>query len=130
MRGSLVKVEKARGLRKDQTDAEGELWRVLRNRYFGKHKFRRQETIGRYIVDFVCFERKLIVELDGGQHSENKDYDDRRTAWLSSQGFKVLRFWNHEVLGNFETVEKVIWDSLSSLSPYPPPSRWREKMYN
>ena len=81
-------------------------------RQFKGFKFRRQQPLGRYIVDFVCLSKKLIVEVDGGQHVAGSE-DSKRTAWLVSQGFRVLRFWNNQVLGDIESVTKVIWDALS-----------------
>ena len=98
----------ARELRKNLTDAEDELWKHLRNRQISGNKFRRQQPIGKYIVDFVCLEKKLIVEVDGGQHNEQVSYDNERTAWLESQGYRVLRFWNNEVLENVEIVSDSI----------------------
>jgi very-short-patch-repair endonuclease len=98
MAENLLK-ERARGMRREPTEAEKRLWRLLRDRRLGKFKFRRQETLGRYIVDFVCLERKLIVELDGSQHAESA-YDAQRDAWLTAHGFTVLRFWNNEVMTN------------------------------
>ena len=88
---------KARDLRKNLTDAERFLWQHLRLRQMGKFKFRRQQPIDNYIVDFVCFERRLIVEIDGGHHSEQSGQDERRDEWLKKQGFTILRFWNNEV---------------------------------
>jgi len=90
----------ARKLRKNLTEAEKYLWYVLRLNHLGV-KFRRQAPIGKYIVDFACYDKKLVVELDGGQHFENKD-DEERDGWLRQQGFNVLRFWNNEVLENRE----------------------------
>jgi len=89
--------ERARAMRREPTDAERALWRMLRGGQLGGWKFRRQTPIGRYIADFVCFEAKLIVECDGGQHADSA-HDARRDAWFQSQGFAVLRFWNGEVL--------------------------------
>lgn len=100
--------EKARALRKRSTEAERLLWSHLGAKRLGGLKFRRQEPIGRYIVDFVSFDRSLIVELDGGQHLQEKAEDDERTRWLESQGFRVLRFWNNEVMRNVLTVLKKI----------------------
>jgi very-short-patch-repair endonuclease len=100
--------EKARALRKRSTEAERLLWSHLRAKRLGGLKFRRQEPIGRYIVDFVSFDRSLIVELDGGQHLEEKAEDDERTRWLECQGFRVLRFWNNDVMRNVQTVLKRI----------------------
>ena len=90
----------ARKLRRNQTDAEKFLWSKLRNRQLNGYKFKRQVPVGNYIADFLCQEAMLIVELDGGQHAEQKDYDQRRTHWLQSQGFRVLRLWNNDVLLN------------------------------
>ena len=80
------------------------------------HKFRRQQPIGPYIVDFVCFEKKLIIELDGGHHAQpdEAEYDNIRTEWLQSQGFQVLRFWNNQVLAETEAVKLTIFDALES----------------
>ncbi|MGH7164602.1 MAG: endonuclease domain-containing protein, partial [Nitrospiraceae bacterium] len=83
----------ARQLRKNLTDAEQRLWRHLRLRQANGQKIRRQQPIGPYIADFVCFERTLIVEVDGGQHADSQCDDSNRTAWLEAQGFHVLRFW-------------------------------------
>ena len=104
--------ETARALRKNPTETELALWRRLRMRQFKGFKFRRQQPLGRCVVDFVCRSKKLIVEVDGGQHVENRD-DMERTEWLESQGFHVLRFWNNQVLSDMECVTKVIWDTLS-----------------
>ena len=99
----------ARELRVNQTDAETRLWLLLRGRRLADAKFRRQTPIGPYIVDFLCFEARLIVELDGGQHAVNLAADDERTAWLEGQGFRVLRFWNNDVLDNTEgVVERIL----------------------
>ena len=98
MAENLLKA-RARSMRREPTEAERRMWRLLRDRRLGAFKFRRQEPIGRYIVDFVCFEQKLIIELDGGQHAESS-YDQERDAWLASRGFTVLRFWNNETLTN------------------------------
>lgn len=103
--------EKAQELRKKSTDAERLLWRHLRAKQLEGLKFRRQEPIGNLIVDFVCFDRSLIVEVDGGQHVREKAKDDERTRWLEEQGFKVLRFWNNDVMKNIEGVLKVIRDN-------------------
>ena len=94
----------AKDLRKRSTDAERPLWRHLKAKQLDGLKFRRQEQIGRFIVDFVCYEKSLIVEADGGQHAVEIEKDEERTRWLEAQGFKVLRFWNHEILTNIEGV--------------------------
>ena len=106
--------ERARELRRNQTDVERKLWYVLRGRRFCGTKFRRQQPIGRYLVDFICFEHKLIVELDGSQHGSDDAlaYDARRTAYLQSQGFQVLRFWNHEINANMDGVSETIARAL------------------
>ena len=104
----------ARHLRKNQTDAERIIWRELRRlKLHGTH-FRRQVPIGPYIADFICHSAKLVVELDGGQHNEPEDiaYDRRRTAWLGTQGYRVLRFWNNDVTGNAEGVLTAIRNAL------------------
>ena len=90
------------------TDAERLLWSKLRKRQVLGSRFRRQHPVGGYIVDFVCIEAKLIIEVDGGQHAEQQGYDDARTDWLSNQGYRVIRFWNHEILTNFEAVMETI----------------------
>lgn len=120
---------KARELRKNPTDAERYLWQYLRFRQFGGYKFRRQQPLGRYIVDFVCLEQKLVIEIDGGQHSTQVQYDQERSAWLEAQGFRVLRFWNNEVLREVETVKAVIWEAVMQSHPHlsPPPSRGRKE---
>jgi very-short-patch-repair endonuclease len=104
----------ARRLRRDQTEAEKKIWKYLRSKKINSLKFRRQQPIGRYIVDFVCFEIKLIVELDGSQHIENNDRDSERDSWLRSQGFKVLRLWDNEVMNNVDGVLELIFDCCSN----------------
>ncbi|MBS0307606.1 MAG: endonuclease domain-containing protein [Proteobacteria bacterium] len=101
----------ARQLRRNQTEAEKALWMRLRNRQIGAMKFRRQVELGNYIVDFACFEKRFIIELDGGQHAEALEYDETRTRWLELQGFRVIRFWNNEVLSNMEAVLMRIVDA-------------------
>lgn len=103
--------DRARDLRKELTDTERLLWSQLRRRQVGC-KFRRQQVLGPYIVDFVCIEKKLVVELDGGQHFDQKEYDARRTKWLESRGFRVLRFWDHQVFQELEAVLRVIEEAL------------------
>jgi very-short-patch-repair endonuclease len=111
----------AKKLRKSSTEAENRLWRRLRARQMAGFKFRRQQPIGRYVVDFVSFEGKLIVELDGGQHKAQELQDRERDEWLGSRGYSVLRFWNNEVFENLEAVLEVIRRGL--VSPSPSPSR-------
>ncbi len=103
---------RARQLRRHSTEAESALWKHLRARQLDGYKFRRQVPLGQYVVDFVCFERRLIVEIDGGHHQGQAVYDDERTKWLESQGFRVLRFWNNEVLGQMEGVAQAILKEL------------------
>jgi very-short-patch-repair endonuclease len=90
-------------LRKEPTPAERKLWSRIRNDQLGVN-FRRQHAIGSFIPDFVCIEKKLIIELDGGQHLEQQEYDEERTSYLESQGYTVLRFWNKDVLKNIDGV--------------------------
>jgi very-short-patch-repair endonuclease len=105
---SSNKVKIAKTLRKRTTDAENVLWRHLRAKRFRGLKFRRQQPIGTYIVDFVCFEKRIVIEVDGGGHSFEKVQDSARDRWLGEEGFKVLRFWNTEVLQNIDGVLEVI----------------------
>lgn len=113
----------ANTLRKNQTDAEKRLWHAVRNRQLSGFKFRRQQLIPPYVVDFVCLKQKLIVELDGGKHAEQQGYDSERTLLLTAQGFKVLRFWNNEVFENLEGVLEVILGELQvgTDTPHPNP---------
>ena len=104
--------QRARELRTGSTDAERHLWYYLRAHRLG-YKFKRQVPIECFIVDFVCYEKRLVIELDGGQHQDKQAYDTRRTAVLSRKGFRVLRFWNHEVLQHTEEVLEVIRQALS-----------------
>jgi very-short-patch-repair endonuclease len=108
----------AKTLRSNQTEAENRLWYYLRAHHFMGLKFKRQKPIGRYIVDFVCLERRLIIELDGGQHAEQVAYDQQRDAWLVNQGYTVLRFWNNDVM---QQLDGVLEEIRSALSPTPLP---------
>ncbi len=110
---------RARELRQQQTPDEQALWQQLRAKRFSGHKFRRQQVLGRFIVDFVCFAQRLIVELDGGQHAEAVDYDNHRDTWLEQQGFRVLRFWNNEWSKQPEAVLESIWQALQQEHPLP-----------
>jgi very-short-patch-repair endonuclease len=103
----------ARQLRHNQTEAETKLWRALRMGQLANVHFRRQHAIGNYIVDFCAPRHKLIIEVDGGQHQDQQVYDDERTAYLASKGFRVLRFWNNEVENQLDDVVKVILESLA-----------------
>ena len=108
----------ARELRRNQTKAERLLWSKLRNKQLTALKFRRQQPIGPYIVDFVSFERRLIIELDGGQHNEPEigERDIVRTDYLTKQGYRVLRFWNNDVLSNIAGVAERIEEFLTPSS--------------
>jgi very-short-patch-repair endonuclease len=112
---------RARELRKNPTDAERVLWQRLRYWQVNGCKFRRQQPLGPYIADFVCLQQRLIVELDGGQHVQEEDYDIERDAWLRDQGFVILRFWNNDVLKNVDGVMEMIVKHLRS-TPYLSPS--------
>ncbi len=107
----------AKELRRNSTEAERKLWSSLRARQMEGLKFRRQQPLNNYIVDFICFERKLIIEVDGGQHKINIDQDIKRDNYFKNQGYRVLRFWNNEVLGNIDGVLEVIRGNVSSPSP-------------
>lgn len=112
---------RAKELRKRLTAAEAKLWNALRNPAIGCN-FRRQVPLGIYIADFVCFERSLIVEVDGGQHADNPS-DAERDAWMEAQGYRVLRFWNHEVLGELEGVYATLLEALHERTPrFMPPT--------
>ena len=130
--------DRAKELRHDQTEAETFVWGQLRGRRFSGFKFRRQVPLGNYIVDFVCLDRRIIVELDGGQHNETnqKAYDARRDAWLRREGFEVLRFWNSDVFTEWEAMAEGIWHALerrparrapSPPAPLPPGERGEQK---
>jgi len=112
----------ARALRKRSTDAENTIWKYLRAKRLQGLKFRRQELIGKYIVDFVCYEKKIIIEIDGGQHSIDKEDDEERDSWFRKEGFRVLRFWNNDVLSQTEVVlEAIVKECVRSPSPSSPP---------
>ena len=114
MQKNTEQVAFARGLRRNMTEAEHALWARLARRQLAVVKFRRQAPIGPYLVDFVTFERKVVVEVDGGHHGEAsiKIVDDARSAWLRQEGFKVLRFWNNEVLNNPQGVLESVLEVL------------------
>ncbi|WP_316183846.1 MULTISPECIES: endonuclease domain-containing protein [unclassified Bradyrhizobium] len=116
--GNEVKTERARRLRENSTDAENALWSRLRGRRLGGHKFVRQEPIGVYTVDFVCRESRLIVEVDGGQHAESQT-DVARDNWFRAHNYRVLRFWNNDVLGNIGGVLETIVSVLAEAPPHP-----------
>ena len=114
--------DQARVLRKDPTDAEMKLWERLRRRQLDDCNFRRQHPIGPYIVDFACLERGIVIELDGGQHAEKAYHDETRTQFLLESGFRVLRFWNQEVLLEIDSVLERITAFANDPHPDPPPS--------
>jgi 2-methylaconitate isomerase len=114
----------AKTLRKSMTGAERKLWTHLRGRQLRGVKFRRQHQIGPYVVDFIAFESRLVIELDGGHHALQLAEDSKRGDWLTSNGFTVLRFWNHEVLQQTEAVLQTIAEGLAP-HPNPPPRRGR-----
>jgi very-short-patch-repair endonuclease len=99
-------------MRKSFTDAEIRLWRLLRNRSLKKIKFRRQHPLGPYIADFVCLERRLVIEVDGGHPIAQGQYDSARTVELEEAGYRVLRFWDNDVLSRSDSVMQAIHDSL------------------
>ena len=120
--------ERARQLRRDQTDAEKKLWARLRSRQLNGCKFRRQFVNGSFITDFCCFEQRLVVELDGGQHADQSDADRRRSDFLLSRGYRVLRFWDNEAMENIDSVLEQILLALDKAalngvpSPFPLPA--------
>ncbi|MGA8032980.1 MAG: DUF559 domain-containing protein [Casimicrobiaceae bacterium] len=113
-------VRRARQLRRESTDAEQRLWWLLRDRRLAGHKFRRQHSIGPYFADLACVERRIIIELDGGQHVERRAYDDRRSTWLEGRGWRVLRFWDDDVLLRTGDVLEVIVRAFAD-APHPGP---------
>ena len=116
---------RAQQLRRSQTEAERRLWSRLRGRQVHNAKFRRQHAIGPYVVDFCCPERRLVVEVDGGQHALETPVDGARTEFLAAQGYRVLRFWNNEVITNTEGVLERISEVLGNPHPSPLPERER-----
>jgi very-short-patch-repair endonuclease len=113
----LLQNRMQRNLRRNMTDAESRLWRCLRSKQMGGFKFRRQHPFDNYVLDFVSLEAMLVVEVDGRQHLANKAADEARTRILSKAGFKVLRFWNNEVLTQTDAVKETIWRALNTPSP-------------
>lgn len=121
-------VVRARRLRQDMTDAERKVWRFLRARQTEGFRFRRQVPFGRYIADFVCHEAALVIEIDGGQHDAESPAEIQRSKFLEAQGYRIIRFWNDDVLANAEGVYVTIVENLGRHHPHPnpPPSRGRE----
>jgi very-short-patch-repair endonuclease len=111
-----VQAKRTRELRRRSTDAERKLWRLLRDRQIDGVKFRRQHKVGRYIADFISFGARLILEVDGGQHASALAADKVRADWLESQGYRIIRFWNNEVLANPEGVVTLIRRALGTAS--------------
>ena len=123
-------IQRSRRLRAEMTDAEIRLWWRLRGKQIGAHRFRRQVPVGPYIVDFACVKARLIVEVDGSQHLSSKA-DEERTAWLASRGFRVLRFWNNDVLQRTdEVLEAIRVALLRAPTPTLPRERGRESSTN
>jgi len=118
----MTAINFARRLRKNATDAERLIWGHLRNRNLEGIKFRRQQPFGPYIVDFIAAEKKLVIELDGGQHATNKAHDEVKDQYIKSEKFRVLRFWNNEVLQNTEGVLERIRQEILKDTPSPRPS--------
>jgi very-short-patch-repair endonuclease len=116
----LMASPQARRLRREPTDAERALWTLLRRKQLDGFRFRRQQPMGPYIVDFFCPSQRLVIELDGGQHDAGLPAEQRRTAWLESRGYRVVRFWNNEVLGNPEGVLEAIRELLACGPPPTP----------
>jgi very-short-patch-repair endonuclease len=112
--------QRARDLRRNLTNAERRLWSQLRLRQIEGHRFRRQRPVGPYVVDFICLEQRLVIEVDGGQHAERTSQDAKRDAWLRSQGYRILRYWNNEVLSQTEGVVQVIMGALGGEGERPP----------
>lgn len=115
----------SRRLRREQTDVERKLWSRLRSRNLGGAKFRRQHPIGPYIADFCYPERGLVIELDGGHHAQQAESDRHRQAFLETNGYRVLRFWNNEMMGNLDGVLERIAEATSNPHPSPLPERER-----
>ena len=111
-------------MRSNPTEAENRLWQILRAKRLAGYKFKRQLPIDYYVVDFACLRHRLIIEADGGQHSESEG-DARRDAYLRAQGFRVMRFWNNDIFENEEGVLTLILEALESPLPNPSPAEGR-----
>jgi very-short-patch-repair endonuclease len=116
-----LKIFRARELRTSQTEAERVLWSSIRNHRLDGFGFRRQHPIGAYFVDFVCLGQRLVVELDGGQHLESVEHDEKRTEFLNESGFQVIRFWNNQVMAEIGGVKEAILLALTQSRKRPPP---------
>ena len=121
MKNIRDKTALARIMRREQTEAERLLWQRLRGRQLEDIKFRRQQPLGPFIVDFISFERQLVIEIDGGHHNSQEivERDIDRTRWLEQHGYSVMRFWNNEVLANIEDVIEAIREESIKESPSP-----------
>src|SRR5258708_6667069 len=119
--GRVLRTDLAKSWGREQTEVERKLWVALRNRQFNGYKFRRQQPIGPYVVDFVCFESLLVIELDGSQHGLDEiiAYDQTRTRYLEKGGFQVLRFFNHELNASFDGVLETIERRVRRQPPHP-----------
>jgi very-short-patch-repair endonuclease len=122
MSSEQLLLERAKWMRANPTEAERRLWSILRAKRMVGYKFKRQQVLEWYIVDFVNFEHRLIIEADGSQHADS-DSDATRDAWLQDQGFAVLRFWNNDVLARTDLVADAIWQALNTPPPLPAASR-------
>jgi very-short-patch-repair endonuclease len=111
---------RSRFLRQNMTEAERRIWQILRSRQMNGYRFRRQVPIGRYIADFVCHEARLIVEIDGGQHDRSSPQEAERSGFLQNEGYRILRFWNNDVLANLEGVHAIITEELGRITPTQP----------
>ncbi|MBI5132820.1 MAG: endonuclease domain-containing protein [Rhodopseudomonas palustris] len=120
------RIQRARNFRQDPTDAERKLWQRLRRAAFPDAHFRRQATIGPYFADFACHALRLVIEIDGGQH-EGSAADVVRTDYLEAAGYRVLRFWNNDVLNNIDGVMQTIVDAVRAAPPTPDPSPPHER---
>ncbi len=118
----------ARALRKNSTEAERCLWSRLRGRRLDGVKFRRQQVLGPYVVDFLCLEPKVVIEVDGGQHAEQVSNDLQRTEYLKVSGCRVIRFWNHKVLGDPDAVLESIRAALVEIPSPPPSPGWEREL--
>ena|SRR5882757_3213564 len=114
--------DRARRLRSNPTEVERRLWQRIRKRQLLGHRFRRQVPLGPYVVDFACIEKALIIEVDGGQHGWREAQDSRRTAWLEAHGWRVVRFWNNEVMANLTGVLERLMIELGDRGDFPHPN--------
>ena len=121
-------VSRARHVRKQSTEAEKTLWRHVRSRQLAGYRFRRQAPLGKYIADFLCYERGLVIEIDGGQHQRRTEADKKRTNWLETQGFRVIRFWINQVLAETEAVLEAILREMQGEDSPSPPHRVRGRL--